>query len=331
MYTDEQRQKIAELEYRSYSEGEPVIIKDNGKEITIGYVAEVERSGSGFKAYVITDIKLPKHPTQAQLDRVGQVTMLYEGSTASGDTPQKALDTLLDWVVNDIPMAARVMVPDLIPTRGTVQLRKAADFTNQSMEKYRNAYFDFYGHSLGSMNVQYGITSVDTEHLYRISGAYIYNGPNTYRVLSQEQRDNEALLHDRIYNYVDPLDVVGIGYHPGEGAVGQVFRINTVKSSKSGLEALVDQHMFGGYTYDDYDNMIDKDGFPVHLNPIKPLDINGDGKRDIMLNATSTTPRNLFLSSDRISAIGAKDIKLASLIETNQRIWNEFFFFIFYE
>ncbi|WP_027972701.1 hypothetical protein, partial [Streptococcus plurextorum] len=69
----------------------------------------------------------------------------------------------------------------------------------------------------------------------------------------------------------------------------------------------------------------------VHLNPIKPLDINGDGKRDIMLNATSTTPRNLFLSSDRISAIGAKDIKLASLIETNQRIWNEFFFFIFYE
>ncbi|MGT2743741.1 hypothetical protein ACVRXX_10850, partial [Streptococcus plurextorum] len=83
--------------------------------ITIGYVAEVEQSGSGFKAYVITDIKLPKNPTQAQLDQVGQV-----------------------------------------------------------------------------------------------------------------------------------------------------FRINSVKSSKSGFEALIDQHMFGGYTYDEYGNMIDKDGFFVH-------------------------------------------------------------------
>lgn len=56
MYTDEQRQKIAEREYETYTIGEPVIIKDKGKDITIGYVAEIEKTGSGFKAYVITDI-----------------------------------------------------------------------------------------------------------------------------------------------------------------------------------------------------------------------------------------------------------------------------------
>lgn len=31
---------------------------------------------------------------------------------------------MVDWVVNDLPVAARVLVPDMVPTRGTVQLRK---------------------------------------------------------------------------------------------------------------------------------------------------------------------------------------------------------------
>ncbi|MGQ7320243.1 hypothetical protein ACTGXJ_08015 [Streptococcus suis] len=130
-YTDYQRQQIVEEEYNSRLKfGQPVTI-DEGK-TTIGYVAEVEKTGSGFKAYVITDIKLPKDPTQEQLDKVSQVTMLYEGSTASFASPQKSLDTMLDWVVNDLPMATRVLVPDVVPTRGTVQLRKAGDFTNVS-------------------------------------------------------------------------------------------------------------------------------------------------------------------------------------------------------
>lgn len=305
-YTDYQRQQIAEEEYNSRLKfGQPVTI-DEGK-TTIGYVAEVEKTGSGFKAYVITDIKLPKDPTQEQLDKVSQVTMLYEGSTASLSSPTKVLDTALDWVVNDLPMAARVLVPDMVPTRGTVQLRKAGDFTNDSMGKYRNAYFDFYGHSLGSMDVQYGITSVEPEYLSRISGAYIYNGPNTYRVLSDQQRENAALLHDRIYNYVDPLDIVGIGYDQKEGAVGQVFRVQTKKSP----DGLVGQHMWGGYDYDAYGNMIDKYGFPVHLNPIKPLDINGDGKDDILLNAGKMEPRNLFLSSGSIGLAGSQKIEIS--------------------
>ncbi|MGT2741674.1 hypothetical protein ACVRXX_00005, partial [Streptococcus plurextorum] len=73
-YTDYHRQQIAKQEYEPYVEGKEVKIDDGqGGKITIGYVAEVEQSGSGFKAYVITDIKLPKNPTQAQLDQVGQV------------------------------------------------------------------------------------------------------------------------------------------------------------------------------------------------------------------------------------------------------------------
>ncbi|MGT2742719.1 hypothetical protein ACVRXX_05415, partial [Streptococcus plurextorum] len=73
MYTDIQRELITKESYKDYEFGDPVQIGSKGEKITIGYVAEVEQSGSGFKAYVITDIKLPKNPTQAQLDQVGQV------------------------------------------------------------------------------------------------------------------------------------------------------------------------------------------------------------------------------------------------------------------
>lgn len=134
-YTDQQRELITRAEYKDYQYGEEVVnASEHGQrgKLTIGYVAEVEQTGSGFKAYVITDIKLPKNPTQEQLDKVSQVTMLYEGSTASFASPQKSLVTMLDWVVNDLPMAARVLVPDMVPTRGTVLLRKAEDFTNVS-------------------------------------------------------------------------------------------------------------------------------------------------------------------------------------------------------
>ncbi|WP_156019322.1 DUF2974 domain-containing protein [Streptococcus ruminantium] len=208
--------------------GQPITIDEGAT--TIGYVAEVEKTGSGFKAYVITDIKLPKNPTKQDFDKVNQVTMLYEGSTASFESVEKGWDTFLDWVINDLPMAARVTVPDWVPTRGTVQLRKAAEFTNDSMEKYRHAYFDFYGHSLGSMNTQYGVTSVNNEHLDRISGVYLYNGPNTYRVLSSEQRLKEKILHNRIYNYIDPLDIVGLGYG-GCNDGGMFMKIKQVLTS----------------------------------------------------------------------------------------------------
>ncbi|HFI0306938.1 TPA: hypothetical protein ACGOVM_002046 [Streptococcus suis] len=109
MYTSKQRQEISEKSYSSYQVGKPVQIGSKGEKVTIGYVASVEKTGSEFKAYVITDIKLPKDPTQEQLDKVSQVTMLYEGFTASFASPQKSLDTMLDWVGNDLPMATRVL------------------------------------------------------------------------------------------------------------------------------------------------------------------------------------------------------------------------------
>ncbi|MGT2742717.1 hypothetical protein [Streptococcus plurextorum] len=44
-YTDYQRQKIAQREYAEFKFGDEVNIElQNGEELTIGYVSEVERS-----------------------------------------------------------------------------------------------------------------------------------------------------------------------------------------------------------------------------------------------------------------------------------------------
>ncbi len=131
----------------------------------------------------MTDVKLPKNSTEADYDKVSHVTMLYRGSSGFNEVLEKPWDVAMDWFENDIPMALRIAVPDWVPTQGTVQLKEAADFGNASLAKYRKATFSFYGHSLASMDVQHTVTSLKDEYLERISGVYIYNGPNTYRTL----------------------------------------------------------------------------------------------------------------------------------------------------
>ncbi|VEF09423.1 Uncharacterised protein [Streptococcus equi subsp. zooepidemicus] len=127
--TDEQRQRIAEREYEEYKVGSPVIVKDSNSKFFIGYVSQIEDSISGFQAYVVTDVKLPPHPTKADYAQVKHVTMLYRGSTGPDQWQKHPVDVVADWVGNDLPMAMRILLPDQTPTKGTAQLRKAATFT----------------------------------------------------------------------------------------------------------------------------------------------------------------------------------------------------------
>ncbi|CRR22491.1 TPA: DUF2974 domain-containing protein [Streptococcus equi subsp. equi] len=290
--TDEQRQRIAEEEYEKHTVGSPVLIDDDNSEFSIGYVSQIEDSISGFQAYVVTDVKLPPHPTKADYAQVKHVTMLYRGSTGPDQWQKHPVDVVADWVGNDLPMAMRILLPDQTPTKGTAQLRKAATFTNKTLKQYPNATFEFYGHSLGSMTVQYGVTSVSDKNLSRISGVYIYNGPNTYRVLNEYQRKRAKLLHDRIYNYVDPHDIIGMGFDQKEGAVGQVFVVNTKK-----VNDIVLQHMWHGYQYDQYGNMTDVNGRFVHANVLLPIDIDSDNRLDTKVEELYLGFRNYFDSS----------------------------------
>ena len=293
-YSDFQKQEIAKQEYEYYRMHQSVVIDDGlGGKLIIGYVSEIENTLSGFQAYLVTDIKMPTNPTPEDYAKVNKVTMLYRGST----TPDKLFvepgDVVADWGVNNAPLALRLSVPDWVPTRATVQLRKAANYTNQAMNKYPNAQFDFYGHSLASMTVQYSVVSVEAQYVSRIGEVYVYNGPNTYRILTEQQREQARLLRERVYNYVDPLDMAGFGYDQQEGAVGQVFVVNT----RIADEGFVAQHMWGGYRYDAYGNMIDKNDKRVHALGTNPIDIDGDGIDDFKVDEVISGYRNYFANS----------------------------------
>ena len=89
-YTDSQNQYIAEQEYEDYSIGDPILIEDD--QTTIGYVSEIEDTASGFQAYVVTDVKLPEHPTEADYAKVKHVTMLYRDSSGFNEILEKPVD-----------------------------------------------------------------------------------------------------------------------------------------------------------------------------------------------------------------------------------------------
>ncbi|WP_024413255.1 Mbeg1-like protein [Streptococcus suis] len=230
-YTDNQRMQIAQQEYVKYSENQEVRI-DN-KKILIGTVRKVLKDATGLDGYVVEEPD-------------GNVIVLFQGSKGPGKEGAAA-----DWLDNDLPMAHNIISNK---SEVTPQLQSASRSLNQVLKDYPNAQITVYGHSLGSMNAQYALATVSD--IDRIAGAYIYNGPNVYPALTEEEKARVNALKYRIHNYIDQKDFVPIGYSgkdaPGykspagtsEGAIGIVYRVD----SKTNLNP-IDQHVWGGYQW----------------------------------------------------------------------------------
>lgn len=229
-YSDHERQKIANEEYTKYSETESMeIINDKGEIEDIGTVRQVIKNETGIKVYVVES---PDH---------SEVSVLYEGSKAPFDEGWE-----VDWFENDIPMAHSILTGE----KGTTsQLKASADILNDVLVRYPNAKVTVYGHSLGSMNAQYALANV--RDISRISGAYIYQGPNTYPVLTEEQRQRVDAMKYRIHNYVDDKDMVPIGYPKNRmdsvGVVGIMHHVD----SKQQIDFIYSQHLWGGYVFNE--------------------------------------------------------------------------------
>ena len=133
-------------------------------------------------------------------------------------------------------MAEKIMLGE---KGATGQLEASSDYLKEMMEKYPNAKINIYGHSLGSMDAQYALANV-TDYS-RIKSANIYNGPNIYSTLTEEQKINVSALYDKINNYVDSRDLVGLGYKKGEGTVGKTYNFS---GESNGINK-IDQHMWG--------------------------------------------------------------------------------------
>ena len=229
-YSDQERQRIANEEYSVYEPSDPMTIKnDKGELEDIGTVRQVIENETGLKVYVVES---PDH---------SEVSVLYEGSKAPFDEGWE-----VDWFENDIPMAHSILTGE----KGTTsQLKASADILNDVLVSYPNAKVTVYGHSLGSMNAQYALANV--RDISRISGAYIYQGPNTYPVLTEEQRQRVDAMKYRIHNYVDDKDMVPIGYPKNRmdsvGVVGIMHHVD----SKQQIDFIYSQHLWGGYVFNE--------------------------------------------------------------------------------
>ncbi|WP_304948167.1 hypothetical protein [Streptococcus sinensis] len=136
------------------------------------------------------------------------------------------------------------------------QFEDAAKHLKETIRKYPNAKIDLYGHSLGSMDIQYALASLTEEEMRHIGTVHIYNGPNIYPLLTKEQKARLDSAKYKIFNHIDHKDIVSLGYSlsGSENAAGIVRHIKTIGKS------IDDQHMMKGYIYDKNKNFVLMDG-----------------------------------------------------------------------
>ena len=283
VYSDETNMNIAKEEYKNREPGYILNTEDNEYLGTLSDVND-DRTNNGEQIYTYTrtegsdEIVSPDAPL-SEREKVEEITILYRGSTAPGIGADNE-DARKDWLNNDVPMAEKIMLGE---KGATGQLEASSDYLKEMMEKYPNAKINIYGHSLGSMDAQYALANV-TDYS-RIKSANIYNGPNIYSTLTEEQKINVSALYDKINNYVDSRDSVGLGYNKGEGTVGKTYNFS---GESNGINK-IDQHMWGGYRFDSDGNLIDEDGKRVKAwnkpDEIKKLQAEAKDKvRDAAIN-----------------------------------------------
>ena len=320
-YSDETNVNLAKEEYENRNIGDSLRTNPGNEYVGILSDANDNRSNKGEQIYTYTktsgsnEVVSPDAPL-SEREKVEEITILYRGSTAPTEIFSNGGDVLRDWGANDIPMAGKIMLGE---KGATGQLEASSDYLKEMMDKYPNAKINIYAHSLGSMDAQYALANV-TDYS-RIKSAHLYNGPNIYSTLTEEQKINVSALYDKINNYVDSRDIVGLGYKKGEGTVGKTYKfvgedkISKEVSGKKLKGALIgsvfglgvarigknigsvfgniagatDQHMWGGYRFDSDGNLINEDGKRVKAwnkpDEIKKLQAEAKNKvRDAAIN-----------------------------------------------
>ena len=301
-YSDETNVNLAKEEYENRNIGDS--LRTNPGNEYVGILSDVNdnRSDNGEQIYTYTktsgsnEVVSPDAPL-SEREKVEEITILYRGSTAPGIGADNE-DARKDWFDNDLPMAKKIILGE----KGvTGQLEASSDYLKEMMEKYPNAKINIYAHSLGSMDAQYALANV-TDYS-RIKSANIYNGPNIYSTLTEEQKINVSALYDKINNYVDSRDIVGLGYKKGEGTVGKTYNFS---GESNGINK-IDQHMWGGYRFDDNGNLIDEKGNIVKAwnKPDEIMKLQAEAK-DKVRDAAINKVQGLSVDVDRDGKLDAQ-------------------------
>lgn len=263
VYTDKEKNDISWQEYSKFNVGEDVLIGKGKQERRIGYVSEIfgqapekdmvssledlearlQGALTGLNGYIVTDKEITQ---ETRPEDVQKVTILFEGSEAKFD--QNFRGAVEDWVLTDAPTALQISMAKRlgIKTGKISQLDAASKEVKAAMDRYPNARFKFYAHSLGGLNLQASLGSLEDKYLNRVDGAYIYEAPNLYPLLSDEEKKQVDKIKYKIYNYIDKRDIVTWEHSKegNEGVVGTLVRIDSKDVGDLGK-----QHMWGGYDY----------------------------------------------------------------------------------
>ena len=295
-YTDKENVEIAQQEYENHKVGYSLETSGSGKYVGTLSDANNNRTNNGEQIYTYTKTSTGREavpPTASAEERaqVKEITIMYQGSASPSNLVTNSGEFVKDWVFNDAPEFFNIIKGQVTgePGKAPGQLEASAAYLKEMMEKYPNAKINLYGHSLGSMDVQYAIANVKDHN--RINSVNIYQGPNIYPTLTPEQKANVSALYSKTNNYIDSNDIIGLGYFKGQGTVGKVYKFNGynmplseadnrrfdevfpgLSNFRSGLE-FIDKipglnlatsgvkmnitHMWGGYRFDKDGNLID--------------------------------------------------------------------------
>lgn len=172
----------------------------------------------------------------------------------------------------------------------TGQLEDASRLLKKVLRDNPGYSVEVYGHSLGAMDGQYAVSSLDESEAKRVKGAWLYEGPNIYSTLPEKQKRRARSYGYKVKNYVDPWDFIAQGYADDSRVVGQVQHVHSVLVFNP-----VKQHLWGGYRWNP-DGSLKIAFFPLatddYMNNLSRLRASwGDGRK---LSAS----QGLFLDSE---------------------------------
>ena len=241
-YTDKENVEIAQQEYENHKVGYSLETSGSGKYVGTLSDANNNRTNNGEQIFTYTKTSTGREavpPTASAEERaqVKEITIMYQGSASPSNFFTNAEEFGRDWVFNDAPEFLNIIKGNLTgqSSKAPGQLEASAAYLKEMMEKYPNAKINLYGHSLGSMDVQYAIANV--KDYDRINSVNIYQGPNIYTTLTPEQKANVSALYSKTNNYIDSNDLIGLGYNKDQGTVGKVYQFKGVKNSLENIDA----------------------------------------------------------------------------------------------
>lgn len=220
--SDQLRVELARLEYRHLKVGQRVKLS-NGVDLgTVWQLAPTEVRGC-----VIAD----------SINHPRELTILFRGSSMIPTDPS-AWTT--EWLDTNLPIGRALVANNhQIPE----ELKLAAHWLDHLLETNPQARAFVYGHSLGSINAQYAISTCHFQQ--QVANAWLYEGSNVYRLLNSAERAAATQMKANIHQYIDPLDLLAVGYTDFSHVIGQLHYVDSMPMP------LISQHMWGGYLFDE--------------------------------------------------------------------------------